>query len=730
MSRDGRRDGALRVGGAVLAAAVAALASRDARADPAAATAGAPVPAPPVTPEPTDARPVEPLPLDARAENVSFDARAKELDLDGDVRLDESPFYLRSDHLRLRRVPLGLDVDGTGKLIFCPCLGAPLAVGFSGGLVAPPGDVVLRSPRLLIFGLPVFWLPAIWLRSPARTGVLPPDIAWRGTDGLFLGEGLHLPFRSDDGERGLDLRGGGYVQGGAAVEAKLVDGTGTTRIAWDHLRGDGLVVDIRGAVPAAGASGAGPGTGESGAGPGTGESGAGPGTGESGAGPGTGDRSGLPSVAWDVDALRGARGLRATSDLDAVSRPVDRGRASAAWRLGSDHSGGAGPYGQWTVAIDERASAIRGGDLAELGMQGPEATLRTGGGVARGRSALTYDAKLSGGAFSGTYVPTTSFARLDAGLLAATQVAPFGLEVRARGAGNGANDGQSSGLARSGSVRGVASLPLSRAFAHGGQDANDPYVHRTEPRLVVGAVSTGGDPVLGTLPGRGFAGIARGSSWVTSFEWANAFGRWGARQGVEAVLAAGAVGGVDGPRPVGRARASVDTRYLALSVDAAGLLAASGATSESAALSAATHPITGTGTTVGVLGPTGAGAALYSRARLGAIDSVNLGATLAGRSGVDPVAARALFDAPLDPSTGFVASTGWTLATRATIPLGPHVAPSGGADIDLASGTLVGARGGLELRDRCGCLVVRATAAHRIGRPGVDAGITIDLAPH
>ena len=35
----------------------------------------------------------------------------------------------------------------------------------------------------------------------------------------------------------------------------------------------------------------------------------------------------------------------------------------------------------------------------------------------------------------------------------------------------------------------------------------------------------------------------------------------------------------------------------------------------------------------------------------------------------------------------------------------------------------------LELRDHCGCIILRGTGAHRIGREGVDVWITIDLAP-
>ena len=35
--------------------------------------------------------------------------------------------------------------------------------------------------------------------------------------------------------------------------------------------------------------------------------------------------------------------------------------------------------------------------------------------------------------------------------------------------------------------------------------------------------------------------------------------------------------------------------------------------------------------------------------------------------------------------------------------------------------------GALEIHDPCNCVVVRATAAHRIGREGIDAWVTVDL---
>ena len=38
------------------------------------------------------------------------------------------------------------------------------------------------------YKVPIFWLPYFWLRSAGRAGLLPPDVAYRGADGFFLGD--------------------------------------------------------------------------------------------------------------------------------------------------------------------------------------------------------------------------------------------------------------------------------------------------------------------------------------------------------------------------------------------------------------------------------------------------------------------------------------------------------------------------------------------------------------
>jgi len=116
-----------------------------------------------------------------------------------------------------------------------------------------------------------------------------------------------------------------------------------------------------------------------------------------------------------------------------------------------------------------------------------------------------------------------------------------------------------------------------------------------------------------------------------------------------------------------------------------------------------------------------------ARARIGPASGLNLGAHVAERDGVDPLVARALVDAPLEPASGFLALAGWTGGARLAVPLGSRVTTRAGADVDLDARQLVAAVGALELHDPCGCVVVRATAAHRIGRDGVDVWLTVDL---
>jgi hypothetical protein len=588
----------------------------------------------------------ETIPVAFGADEVRLDARTRALDVSGHVHVDEPPFYLTSDALRLRRVPIGAQLEGTGRLAFCPCLGTPLAVRFSGATVAPPSDVILRDTVLEVFGVPVAWAPVFWLRSPDRFGLLAPDVAWRGEDGLFLGSGVHLPWRSGDATRGLDLRGGAYASGGVAIEAAMRTTAAATRVRWDRLRGDdGVAIDARGATAIA-----------------------------------NGDRA--DSVAWDVAALRGARAVTATTDVDMAARPFDRAQAQAAWR----------PDG-WTLASGVRTVALRGSDLLDLGAGGPVA-------VARRADAITglgsYDVTVEGGQVAGAGSGPTSFARTEGGVLLATRVGPLGASLAATGLGDLADDGVRAGLDGAAQARAGVALPLTRDYGSG--DVREPWVHRTEPRIEAAFVAERPSAVRIIPAGRAMAATG-GSAWVTGGGWSNALARWGSRTAAELDLVAGAVGDDRRLLPALRARTAVSGTWLALRADFARV----------------------------VTRPSDAGGALVASARFGPATGLHVAAHVAQRDGVDPLVARALVGAPMEPASGFLAAPGWTGGARLGAPIGARASVRGGADVDLDARALVAAVGSLELHDRCRCVVVRATAAHRIGREGVDVWLSIDL---
>jgi hypothetical protein len=257
-------------------------------------------------------------PVQLEARKLDYDPTTHELVLRGEVRVGNPPFALTSPCLRMRETALGWVVQGEGRLSFCACLGEPLAVAFDAARLQPPHDLVLHQPRLEVFGVPVAYVPRLWLRSPARPGLLAPDLAWRGIDGLLVGDGVHLPWTEDSTSHGLDLRLGAYTKGGVATQADLQTPSSVTTVRWDHLEESGLVVDARGATKVA---------------------------------------------AWDLDLFRGPRAVRSTTDLGEASKPYDRALAFAAWRTSG-----------WTFAAGGQSTSPRG--AWDWGAAGPLALLR------------------------------------------------------------------------------------------------------------------------------------------------------------------------------------------------------------------------------------------------------------------------------------------------------------------------------------------------------------------
>jgi hypothetical protein len=272
----------------------------------------------------------------ARADDVRFaadrlelDPKLSRLDLEGHVFVAFDRYRLTGDRLRITKTARGIEVEGPGRVAFCPCPDPPVTVGFSSARVAPT-DLVLENPVLRVGGLPVLWAPYLWMRSRRRLGLLPVNVAWRGDDGLLLGSGVHVPVGEADD---LDIKAGGYLRGGVDVETRLSTKTTDSVVRWDYLDESLLALDLRGAAtPVPGAT-----------------------------------------LSWSADALRGARALRGPILLEEASLRQDRARAA----LGM--ADGVGSFGL-TVA----ANARRGEPFRTIGPVGPG--LHAGIGSALGPS--------------------------------------------------------------------------------------------------------------------------------------------------------------------------------------------------------------------------------------------------------------------------------------------------------------------------------------------------------
>lgn len=616
--------------------------------------------------------------MKTRAESVSFDAKERSLELSGNVRVDAPPFHLRSQHIKLSRTRWGIEAEGDGRLAFCPCLGTPVTIEFEKAIVAPPGELILKGPKLEVYGVPVMYLPWFWMRSDEKLGLLPPEIAYRGQDGLFLGGGVHVPWKNRGARHALDLRGGGYTEGGFVTDVRLRSPSATTNVRYDRLVGsrapvllgsndaradDGLSVDARGS-----------------------------------------DNGDQLTVAWDADLLRGRRGVVSTSDLGAVAKPWDRAAFSSALRLP-----------KVTAETGVRAVTRRGGDLVAVDAIGPFVALRSSGMVV---PSVVYDATVEGGALriSGeaslvareprAVVPdTSSYARAEVGILGATTFGPVAASISGRAAGDVAAEGRRHGSDRAGTARAKLGIPLARAFGSSDPDPferNDPVVHVIEPFVGASVTHAQGDAILGSLPGRGLAAF-EGVASVADAGVSSTIGRWGRREAVEVALSGGVAGAdasASGIRPLGRGRLAATLAWLGAQVDS--------------------------GHVVGKVGAPG-GAAVVARVRVGPREGPRLLANVAAREGIDPILARALTDAAVESPAGFLAREGTTGGAGVVVPWSHAVTTSVGADADATTQELVAARGGIELRDRCDCVALRATGSHRIGRSGVDVWLALDF---
>lgn len=578
--------------------------------------------------------------LEFSAGRVDIDASSNELELRDHVVVRVDRYRLTSDRLKLHRGPRGVVVEGNGRVAFCPCPDPPVSIGFSSVTVAPPTDMLIAQPTLRIGNVPVLWLPYLWLRSPNRIGILPPKVAWRAQDGLLLGSGVHIPFgpTPEHGWRSaLDLRAAGYVKGGAEVDARVATPATSTLVRWDHLRRSLLEIDAHGSAVQHSAG----------------------------------------SLAWQLDAIRGARGLEGTIQLEPAARRYDRAELVAM------RSSGAG-----LVALGVRADAARGGPLDRFGAVGPRAHLGLGGAlgdVGDVDSGVDVESVHAPGYGSATL----AVQRLELGLDA--RPGPFSAGVKAREELDAGTTDSAGGVLVRTAARARFGLPLVREYGSG----PGPLVHRVEPYVEGGGGYATSHASVFAEPALVDGGLV---SAVAGLD--NALGSTSNRAGATLGVRAGYVGPARRPVPAvaGRLGASLD--WLALRSDAAWLPRQPRDVVEA------------------------------TRLRVGREDGLHVTGYVEGRSGASPTLARLLVADAFDaPAQGWFDQDGFSTGAGLGVPWTRWLASAVSADYDLRSRRLLGVRGSLAYRHPCGCLAVVAWAGHRLGRRGVDAWMSVDLAP-
>ncbi len=631
--------------------------------------------------------------LEVEAGSAEADLRLRELDLRDGVRVRLLPYHLRAERIHLSLGRYGVRVTGHGVLTFCPCEDPPVGIGFSGGWAGPPDELIVEDPTLRLFGVPVFWLPYLWLRSPRKMGLTTPDVSFRGPDGLFLGQGVHVPI----GE-GLEASLGFYTAGGFATTVDLATERTWTLVKLDVRRdvgerdvpsGTGLAIDARGDLATDLAS-----------------------RGAHGA-----------SIAWDVDAIRGSRGVRTTLDLDALARPYDR-------------ASGVAQIGPARLGVD--AVAPRLGPIDRVAFARPFVSLGTG------LSLGDLGGATGGASFGPRWVLGRGAETLGDASLAATLASPIGLatlDAHARVDGRLARGGgpdpdiPASGDRASAIVGELGvelALPLARPIAFDRAAGGPPVLHVIEPLVRATAVSARADGQRSALAG--FVGApALGAGTATTALLAVT--------GVRTSL--GALGGGIAPgRDPWIGKLTGELVSGALVIDGKRDAAIAGE------LAWTSRRADGGSTKVAMQGATTR--ALDARAPWAWLGIARtrwessrdgFGIELRGalRGDVPVLAGWALLGAEAAPrlttATG-LASPGATVGAGTAFPIGFGLRLGGDVDVFgpdtrtlFARDTrLLQARSTLRYRHPCGCFRLAVRGGHVLGRQGIDVFATVELA--
>lgn len=566
--------------------------------------------------------------VEFEARKVQVDGDLGALELDGNVRVQAQRYRLKSEHLQLKRGPRGVEADGTADVAFCTCDEPPVRLRVSHATLAPPTDALFANARLEVGGVPILWSPGLWLRAPTRAGLTFPRLSYRGDDGVFVADGAYLPLGVEDGRvtRSLSVGAGVYSRGGARLEAELDTESSTSRVAWDHVDRSALELDAHGSATLSEAT-----------------------------------------IAYRVDALRGARAAVASSSLEVAARRTDRARLSVSH------------VDELALGFGLRADAPRAGAMRDLGAAGPELYL----GATRGlgdSTNLDVFALARTSTTSGNHSQTSLFERGTLGTN--LRPGPFGLGLILAHSGDlQVSENRSLGVLRGGaSVR--IGLPLLRNFGA--------LTHFVEPVLVARGLV---EAAHRSAPFDTESALLGAGGFDTSL------GERATRQALRLSVRGGALNQAGVTELVGMTRTGADAHLLGVSQSLVLL-------SESSSLIS------------------------LSRVRLGPSDALHLLIRADGASHGSPARARWLFDDSwFDPARPILDRTGWSGGSELSVPWTRALTSTASVDYDLTNRELLAAWGGVGYRHPCGCLAVASFVGHRVGRGGFDAWLGFDLAP-
>jgi hypothetical protein len=383
------------------------------------------------------------------------------------------------------------------------------------------------------------------------------------------------------------------------------------------------------------------------------------------------------AVAWRADSIRGTRARSGYVSFEAASRAYDHNRVELL------HA-----EGQSLLCLGFQNTAMRGIPLREMDLWGPSARASIGTNI--GNFGHVDSSTVAYGLVTNTSgIEALTLHNSTLGFDA--RPGPFAIKTAAHEnwlIASGGLNGMSEGLL---GAETQVSLPFVRSF---GSEQNR-FSHWIEPQL------------LSTVAWQRSVDVTRNHRYEETSSaqvgLLNVFGRSRAATATSLLMRAGWVEQGDTTQQAFAARWLSSGPWLAL------------------------------GGSVGTVKPWEPSERVWLstlRGRVGRLDKVALGASVAGRSVTEPTAVRWLLDEGFRPWLAQWYSTpGWTLGSQLDVGLLDQVATTAGVTMDLEREKLLAHRLGIAYRHPCGCLAASSIADWRVGRHGWDVTVLLDLMP-